>query len=555
MYPSETLCVPPADLAFLGATVETITPHPGLPPDAVAVTGGRIVAVGSRAEVEPLIGSATRVIRLRGETLLPGFEDAHIHPVQGELTVMQCDLNDLEADQFGAAIADYAARHPERDWIVGAGWAVTDFPNAAPRREDLDALVPDRPAFLWSRDGHSAWVNSRALELAGITAATPDPAGGRIVRDPAGAPSGTLREDAVPLVEELVPPATAEEHAAALAAVQRRLHALGITAWQDASVYNPVACAHQLEAYRVAAAAGTLQARVVASSFWDPRLGVEQVERFLEQRASASFGRLRAGTVMIWVDGVVEGLTAAMLDPFVDEHGRATDNRGLALVPPEPLRGAVVALDRSGLQVHMHAIGDAAVRSALDAIEAARDANGPSDLRHHIAHIQVIHPGDIPRFAALGATANMQPIWACHEPVMDERTIPFLGPERTSWQYPFSSLARSGARLAGGSDWPVTSANPLLEIEVAVTRVSPDARSNPPFEPDEWLSLDEALAAFTIGSAWVNHLDETGSIEVGKLADLTLLDRNLRQLDESPIGEVRVQGTWVEGLEVFAAPI
>ena len=548
--------MPPADLVFLGATVETITPRHGPPPLAVAVTNGRIVAVGSGAEVEPLIGAGTRVFRLRGETLLPGFQDAHIHPVQGELTVMHCDLNDLEPDQFGAAIADYAARHPERDWIVGAGWAVTDFPDAAPRREALDALVPDRPTFLWSRDGHSAWVNSRALELAGITATTPDPAGGRIVRDTDGSPSGTLRENAVSLVEELVPPATAAEHAAALEAVQRRLHALGITAWQDASVYNPVACAHQMEAYRVAAEAETLQARVVASSFWDPRFGVEQIDGFLEQRARAGVGRLRAGTVKIWVDGVVEGLTAAMLDPFVDEHGGAADNRGLALVPPGPLREAVVALDAVGLQVHMHAIGDAAVRSSLDAVEAARDANGPSDLRHHIAHIQVIHPDDVPRFAALGATANMQPIWACHEPVMDERTIPFLGPERTSWQYPFASLVRHGARLAGGSDWPVTSANPLLEIEVAVTRISPDTRSNRPFQPNERLSLDEAMAAFTIGSAFVNHLDaETGSIEVGKLADLTLLDRNLRQLDGGPIGEVRVQGTWVEGLQVYLAPI
>ncbi|MEP7040769.1 MAG: amidohydrolase [Chloroflexota bacterium] len=548
--------MPSADLVFLGATVETITPHPGPPPDGVAVANGRIVAVGSRAEVEPLIGSETRTIRLDGETLLPGFQDAHIHPVQGELTVMQCNLNDLEADQFGAAIKDYAARHPERDWIVGAGWTVTDFPDATPRREALDALVRDRPAFLWSRDGHSAWVNSRALELAGITAATADPVGGRIVRDPDGSPCGTLREDAVPLVGELVPPASAEEHAAALAAVQRRLHALGITAWQDASVYNPVACAHQLEAYRVAAAAGTLRARVVASSFWDPRFGLEQVEGFLEQRERASVGRLQAGTVKIWVDGVVEGLTAAMLDPFLDERGEATDNRGLALVPPEPLRQAVIELDRAGLQVHLHAIGDAAVRSSLDAIEAARAANGPSDLRHHIAHIQVIHPDDIPRFAALGATANMQPIWACHEPTMDERTIPFLGAQRTAWQYPFSSLVRRGARLAGGSDWPVTSANPVLEIEVALTRISPDARSNQPFQPQECLDLDEALAAFTIGSAYVNHLDAvTGSIEVGKLADLALLDRNLRELDQTPIGEVTVQGTWLEGLEVFAAPI
>jgi predicted amidohydrolase YtcJ len=548
--------LPPADLLFLGATVEPITPGAGPAPDAVAVTDGRISAVGRRTDVEPLIGAATRIIRLDGESLLPGFQDAHIHPVQGELTAMQCDLNDLGADQFDAAIRAYAAQHPDRAWVVGAGWSVTDFPDAAPRRADLDGLVPDRPVFLWSRDGHSAWVNSRALDLAGISAATPDPAGGMIVRDPDGSPRGTLREGAISLVEELVPPPSAEQHATALTAVQRRLHALGITAWQDASVYDSGACVRQLEAYRAAAEAGSLDARVVAALFWDPRRGLEQIEGFVEQAASSSVGRLRAGAVKIWVDGVVEGLTAAMLDPYLDQHGHATDDRGMALVPPNPLREAVIALDRAGLQVHLHAIGDAAVRSALDAIEAARRGNAPSDLRHHIAHVQVIHPADLPRFGAVGATANMQPIWACHEPTMDRRTIPFLGPERTAWQYPFASLLRHGARLAAGSDWPVTSANPMLEIEVAMTRVNELNRSGEPFLPDERLSLDQALAAFTIGSAYVSHLDgETGSIEVGKLADLALLDRNIRKLNGDPIGEASVLGTWVEGREAYAKPM
>jgi predicted amidohydrolase YtcJ len=548
--------VPAADLVFLGPTVEPITPVAGPAPDALAVTDGRIAAVGRRTELEPLIGPATRVIRMNGETLLPGFQDAHIHPVQGELTAMQCDLSELGAEEFDDAIREYATGHPERTWVVGAGWSVTDFPDAAPRRAELDALVPDRPAFLWSRDGHSAWVNSRALAVAGISADTADPAGGLIVRDPDGSPSGTLREGAVSLVEAFVPAPSAEEHAAALAAVQRRLHALGITGWQDASVYDSGATARQLEAYRSSAEAGSLEARVVASLFWDPRHGLEQVEGFVEQAAGASVGRLRASTVKIWVDGVIEGLTAAMLEPYTDEQGNLTDNRGMALVPPESLRAAVTALDAAGLQVHMHAIGDAAVRSALDAIQAARQANGASDLRHHIAHIQLIHPADLPRFAALGATGNMQPIWACHEPTMDQRTIPFLGPERTGWQYPFASLLRHGARLAAGSDWPVSSANPLLEMEVATTRVNELTRSGEAFLPDERLSLDEALSAFTIGSAYVSHLDgETGSLEVGKLADLTLLDRNLRAPGGGPIGEAKVLATWVEGREVYAKPM
>lgn len=544
-----------ADLVFVGATVEVAADHHHAP-EAVAITDGRISGVGAESDVEPLIGSTTRIMRLNGETLLPGFQDAHIHPVQGELTAQRCDLSELPADRFDAAIRNYAAAHPERPWVVGAGWSTTDFRDAAPRRDDLDALVPDRPTFLWSRDGHSAWVNSRALALAGVTAATADPPGGVIVRDVRGAPSGTLREGAISLVESIVPPPTAGEHRAALASVQRRLHALGITGWQDASVYDTHACARQLEAYREAAEAGTLEARVVAALFWDPRRGVEQIDGFAEQRERAAVGRLRAGTVKIWVDGVVEGLTAAMLDPYLDEQGHVTDDRGMALVPPDALREALVALDGAGFQAHLHAIGDAAVRSALDAIDAARQVNGPSDLRHHIAHLQVIHPADLARFSSLGAVATMQPIWACHEPTMDERTIPFLGPERTTWQYPFAGLLRHGARLAGGSDWPVTSANPLLEIEVAVTRVNELERSGEPFLPDERLTLDDALAAFTKGSAFVNHLDaSSGTIEVGKLADLTLLDRNLRDPDSGPIGDARVLATWVEGVEVYAHPI
>ncbi|MGH2357620.1 MAG: amidohydrolase [Candidatus Limnocylindria bacterium] len=546
----------PADLVFLGATVETITARRDPALDALAVTDGRISAVGAQTEVQPLVGSRTRVIRLDGETLIPGFQDAHIHPIQGELTAQRCDLRELTADRFGEAIRAYLAAHPERPWIIGGGWSTTDFPDAAPRRDPLDAFVPDRPAFLWSRDGHSAWVNSRALEMAGASAATDDPPGGVIVRDPDGTPSGTLREGAVSLVEKHVPPPTADEHRAALASVQRRLHALGITAWQDASVYDSAACDRQLEAYREAAAAGTLEARVVAALFWDPRRGLEQIEGFEEQRASVPTGRLRADSVKIWVDGVVEGLTAAMIDPYLDDRGRPTQNRGMALVPPDVLREAVVALDRAGFQCHLHTIGDAAVRSALNAIQAAREANGWSDLRHHMAHIQVIHPADLPRFAALGVIGTMQPIWACHEPTMDERTIPFLGPQRTSWQYPFASLLRQGARLAAGSDWPVSSANPLLEMEVAMTRISEEGRHREPFLPGERLTLDEALHAFTIGSACVNHLEtDTGSLETGKLADLTLLDRNLRDPDTGPIGDAKVVATWLDGAQVYERPI
>jgi predicted amidohydrolase YtcJ len=260
--------------------------------------------------------------------------------------------------------------------------------------------------------------------------------------------------------------------------------------------------------------------------------------------------------VKLMQDGVLETFTGAMLDPYLDGQGGTTDRTGISFLDPERLGGWVTRLDRAGLQAHFHAIGDRAVRECLDAIAAARAANGPSDTRPHIAHIQVIHPDDVPRFGQLGVTANAQPLWACHEGQMDELTTPFLGPERTSWQYPFASLVRSGARLAMGSDWGVSTPNPLEEIEVAVTRVAPDMRGTAePFLPGEALALDEAIRAFTLGSAYVNHLDEdTGTIEVGKLADMAVIDRDLFAPDAGPIADGRVVATVIGGQLVFEAP-
>jgi hypothetical protein len=251
------------------------------------------------------------------------------------------------------------------------------------------------------------------------------------------------------------------------------------------------------------------------------------------------------------LDGVLENFTGAMIDPYLDRSGRATDRRGIDFIDPGILREAVAQIDALGFQPHFHAIGDRAVRNGLDAVAAARAANGPSDTRPHIAHIQVIHPDDVARFAALGVVANAQPFWACHEPQMDVLTIPFLGPERSAWQYPFRSLLAAGARLAMGSDWSVSTADPLREMEVAVRRVADIHRDAEPFLPDERLDLGDALAAFTIGSAYVNHLEkETGSLEVGKLADLVVLDRDIVGSGAGPLGDARVSATFVDGVAV-----
>jgi predicted amidohydrolase YtcJ len=533
------------DLVFLGATVETMTDR-APPADAVAVRDGRIVFVGSSAEVRPVIGPDTRVIELDGETLLPGFQDAHIHPIEGGMLSKECDLHQLaDAAAYLDAISAYATAHPEREWITGSGWSLPTFPRGEPGRELLDAIVPGRPVFLYSEDGHCAWVNSRALALAGIDRSTPDPADGRIVRDASGDPAGTLHDGAVELLDRHAPKPTHADLLDGLRAAQRHLHGLGITGWQDAIVE-----ADALAAYREAAETGWLTARVVAALWWERDAGLERIESFELQRAESAVGRLRADSVKLMLDGVLESQTAFVTSPYTGSDGWA----GKPFIDPELLREAVIDLDRRGFQAHFHAIGDGAIRLALGAVEAARVANGPGDHRHHIAHIELVDPDDVPRFGQLGVVANMQPFWASDDEQMRTLRIPVLGPDRVGWQYPFASLLRTGATVAGGSDWTVTTANPLLEIEVAVTRVAPDTRDRAPFLPHERLSLDAALRAFTIGSAFVNHLDtETGTIEVGKLADLTILDRNLRAPDAGPIGEARVRQTFVGGQEVFSA--
>jgi predicted amidohydrolase YtcJ len=426
-----------------------------------------------------------------------------------------------------------------------------DFPNGTPRREDLDAAVPDRPAFFPNRDGHSTWVNTKALELAGIDASTPDPTDGRIERDPDGTPTGTLHEGAAAIVERLLPPHTDDEWDEAFRAGQAYLHGFGVTAWQDAIVTPEI-----LAIYRRAAETAALTGRVEAALWWERDQSDEQVDGFVAVSRSLPPGRLRASSVKLMLDGVAETFTASMVDPYVDSSGRPTANRGIDFIDPVELRRVVTRLDAAGLQPHFHALGDRAVRQALDAVEAARAANGMSDTRPHLAHIQVVHPDDVPRFAPLGAIANAQPLWACHESQMDDLTIPFLGAERAGWQYPFKSLLQAGARLAMGSDWSVSTPNPLHEIEVAVTRIWVErTEDKPSFLPSERLTLEEAIHGFTMGSAYVNHLDDdTGSISVGKLADLAVVDRDLFETDTRAIADARVLGTFIGGASVFEDP-
>lgn len=548
--------MPHADLVFTGGpifTANTVRSRAS----AVAVRDGRIVAVGGDA-VHELIGPKTELIDLRGRMLVPGFQDAHVHPVWGGLDMLRCDLAEYgTAAEYLEAIGAYAQARPDDEWILGGGWQMSAFPGGTPTAAELDRVVPDRPAFFPNRDGHGAWVNSAALRLAGIDKATPDPADGRIERDADGAPSGTLHEGAMALVNRLLPEEPLERLTEALLVGQRYLHSYGITAWQDAIVGSYGDAGDPGPAYLRAAADGTLTARVVGAIWWDRTQGLEQIPSILERRERYRGGRFAATSVKVMQDGVAENFTASMLEPYCDGHGHFTDNSGISFVPPEILNEAVPILDAEGFQVHFHAIGDRAVRECLDAVEHALARNGRGDNRHHIAHIQVVHPEDIARFRELSVAANMQSLWATYEPQMVDLTLPFLGSPRDAWQYPFGDLLRAGAVLAAGSDWSVSTPDPLAAIHTAVNRKAApgyEAGEYDAFLPEQAIDLATSLTAYTAGSAWVNHLDETtGTIEAGKFADLALLDRDPFDGPPDAIGETRVLQTFVEGRRVFAA--
>jgi predicted amidohydrolase YtcJ len=548
-----------ADLIIRGGPVCTVDPwRPRA--EAVAVRGGVIVAVGTEEEVRALDGPGTELIDLDGRLLLPGFQDAHVHASGGGLERRHCDLTAVHGrEEYLAVVSRYAADHPDVEWVTGGGWALDAFPSGIPAKEDLDRIVPDRPVFLSNRDHHGAWANSLAMERAGIDARSADPPDGRIERDRRGEPVGMLQEGAMELVRRVVPPPTVREIADGILEGQRYLHSVGITAWQEAIVGDYPVVPDCFDAYLALDQTGALTGRVVGAQWWSREGGEGQMDRLLTRREQTASGRrFTTGTVKFMQDGVCENFTAAMLEPYLDVHGGQTHNHGISFFQAEELMRYVTLVDAAGFQAHFHAIGDRAVREVLDAVAAARRANGPNDNRHCAAHIQVVHPEDLPRFAALGLVANGQPLWAHNDAQMTELTLPFVGPERSGRQYQFGSLARSGARLCFGSDWPVSTANVMEEIHVAVNRTAPRAAGQaaeadePPLLPDERVSLEEAVAAFTMGSAYCNHLDgSTGSVAVGKCADLVILDRDVFGAGASEISLAAVDVTLVDGTVVY----
>lgn len=535
-----------ADLALRGGAIYTVDSARSWA-QTIAIDDGRIVYVGTDAGASAHIGPQTQVVDLKGRMVVPGFQDVHIHPISGGIEANGCDLNAATSvEEYVATIRKYAQEHPNDTWIKGGGWSMAAFgPGALARKELIDAVVPDRPVILWSRDGHTTWVNSKALEAAGITRDTPDPPDGRIDRDPrTGEAVGSLQEGASGLVADKVPPDTDATRDAGLRYAIRMLNGYGITGIQDASVNE-----EDLRTYRRLDDAGELSLRVVGSIWWDRDLGLEQIEDIKRLRGEHTKGRIDAGTVKIMQDGVMENYTAVVLEPY--KLPGKKDVRGIPMVEPELLKQAVTKLDAEGFQVHFHAIGDGAVRQSLDAVEAARTANGDLGHRHHISHIQLIHPDDQPRFRKLGVIANFQPLWAYADAYVTDLTLPFISRQTASTMYPIASMEKSGAVIAFGSDWSVSTANPFEEMETAITRMGSLGDTTVPFLPAESIALPEALAAFTINAAYTNRDEQnTGSLEVGKLANLAVLDRNLFEIPAAEMSDTKVLLTLFEGKPV-----
>lgn len=547
-----------ADQIFTNAAV--FATAGAAPADTVAVHDGVIVGVG-RGVDRDMVGKNTEITDLGGASLLPGFVDAHAHPVAAGMAALRCDLSGLAHDRriYLDAVADYAARNPGESVIAGAGWYGDAFPGGFPTRHDLDSVVADRPVILTSHDYHGAWVNTRALELAGITSATVDPAGGRIIRDQTGEPTGVLLDRGGDAVNALIPEVTPEFMRRALIEAQRRLHSVGVTGWQDAAVGAEFfGLKDNFATYVDADEAGELTARVVGALWWEAEHGTEQLGALCERRSLTGRSRFTASMVKVMQDGICENCTAAMLAPYRAVAGHDIPS-GQSFIDPEELHKVTALLAGERFGIHMHAVGDRAVRECLDALEHAIGQHPQFDARHQIAHLDVVDPQDIPRFGQLGVIANIQALWARRDKEIVERKLPLLGSEREPWHFPFGSIQRHGGTLAMGSDWPVTDPNPLWAIHTAVHRTGThadphaigDGVFDTPLQAQEGITLSSAITAYTAGSAHANGQDRTGRIAEGMLADLVVLDGDIFAAED--VGTMRAVQTVVGGRTVFRA--
>ncbi|EID16248.1 amidohydrolase [Mycolicibacterium phlei] len=514
---------------------------------AVLVDDGVVVAVGDEALAR---GSGARQVDLDGGFLMPSFADGHAHPLYGGLEAVGPQVRPCQSvDEIVAAVKKYAEDHPEQEWIFGASYNGSLAPGGLFDARWLDAAVPDRPVVLRAWDYHTMWVNTVALERAGITPDTPDPVLGEIPHRPDGSVLGTLREwGATDLVMNVMPPRDEQVRIDALGTAADYYLACGVTWVQDAWV-EPADVATYVEAAR----RGVLRMRFNLALYADPRHFDHQVTEFAAQRRAvqeAGSPLLTANTVKFFADGVVENETGALLAPYCSGlHSHGQQNWA-----GQTLAEAARRVDELGLQIHIHAIGDAAVRQALDAIEYVTKTNPPRDRRPVIAHCQLVDEADLNRFAELGVTPNMQPLWAQLDALMTVLTIPRLGPERAERQYPIRTLESSGAPLGFGSDWPVSSGAPLDGIAIAASRRTAEGEPPGGWTPHEILPIEAALSAYTAGVARQAFAeDEWGRITPGASADLVWLERDPRTTDPARLPSLAVRATYLRGEPVYRA--
>jgi predicted amidohydrolase YtcJ len=517
--------------------------------EAVAIRGDKIAAVGSGKELNVYRGVSTKIVDAQGNLVLPGFVDCHIHFMDGSLGLTQVDLNQAKTiPEIQKRVKDYAAAHPEKSWITGMGWTYPTFgPSALPDKKILDEVVPDRPVYLVAFDGHSSWANSKALQMAGITRKTPDPTNGKIVRDQSGEATGALKESAGDLVAKLMPQPTREDRLAALRLGIHEANKYGLV-----RVHSAGGDFEWLDLYDQLRHDGQLTLRFYIAYFLDPpELTSSELEKIEQARRTYHDDWISGGVVKTMLDGVVEAHTAAMLAPYSDDPSQS----GKLFWDPEKYTQAVTELDRRGLQIFTHAIGDRAVRQALDAYQHAAETNHTRDARPRIEHIETISVQDIPRFGKLDVIASFQPLHA----YPDEDTLDIwarnVGPERAKRAWVWRSIENTGGHLAFGSDWPVVTLNPWPGVQNALTRQTTEGNPQGGFVPQERISLEDTIKAYTLGAAFAGRRAKTeGSLEPGKLADLIVLSQDLFKIEPSSIAKTEVLLTMVGGKVVYQSP-
>jgi predicted amidohydrolase YtcJ len=543
---------PTADSVFINGAVYTVDADRSWA-EAVAISDGHIVFVGSNDDAQAFVGDTTEVTELDGQMLLPGFHDSHAHVLIGVFTDKNCDLLRLPTiNEVEAALEDCVNLEGfgDDEWIIGGGWGEWLFEKMSPDKALLDRLFPDRPVYLDSSYGHSAWVNSRALEIAGIHDETVAGADGVIVRDAeTGEATGTLHDSAMMLVQSHLPEMTPDHDIDSVRAAINMLHEYGVTAviepGLDAAYFGPLL---------TLADTGKLDVRVLASISpiaWYSGAFDDAIFGFVERREEWRRPNLDVDSVKIYMDGVIEAGTSPLLEPYLhEEYGS-----GPFFYTQEKVNEYFARLDALGLQIHVHAIGDAAVRRALDGFEVMRERNGMSDNRHHMTHLQLIHPDDRPRFGELNIGATFQALWAYPDHNVKILDLPLLGKERAWQMYPIRSVHQAGGRINGASDYFVNPVDPLVSIEVAVTRQDPYLDGGDVLNEDERMDLASMIDAYTINGAYTMSLDDKqGSIEVGKRADLVVLDRNLFEITPYEISDVNVTMTIFDGRTVYRKP-